>query len=203
MVPPSDRQWHRAVGQVRQGAQEATARDPRALPLASAHQRDRGHQQQDQGDQANGLWTPRLAATQPARPILAYPRNSLYEKPLTLTAPADRPVRAPAHAVAFTTAAAIRGAGSVHRRTPHADARALPRDSGRAGSPPATDCRQTHRRRCRSFRFAASPTTAPRGSARQMSRFQVWPSACLLAARYPAGTGPGQRFTPALASGGA
>ena len=153
--------------------------------------------------QANGLWTPRLAATQPARPILAYPRNSLYEKPLTLTAPADRPVRAPAHAVAFTTAAAIRGAGSVHRRTPHADACALPRDSGRAGSPPATDCRQTHRRRCRSFTLAASPTTAPRGSARQMSRFQVWPSACLLAARYPAGTGPVQRFTPALASGGA
>lgn len=40
VVPPSKRQWHRAAGQVRQGAQEATARDPRALPLAFAQQRD-------------------------------------------------------------------------------------------------------------------------------------------------------------------
>ena len=52
--------------------------------------------------------------TQPARPPPP-PRNSLYEKTLTLTAPADRPVHAHAHA--YTTAAAIRGAGSVHRRT--------------------------------------------------------------------------------------
>ena len=112
-MPPNDRQWHRAVGQVRQGAQEATARDPRALPLASAHQRDRGHQQQDQGDRANSLAGPRLVRTQPARPTP--PRNSLYENTLTLASPADRPVRAAAHAVAFTTAAAIRGAGSVRR----------------------------------------------------------------------------------------
>ena len=118
-MPPNDRQWHRAVGQVRQGAQDATARDPRALPLASAHQRDRGHQQQDQGDRANSLAGPRLVRTQPARPTPPPPppRNSLYENTLTLASPADRPVRAPAHAVAYTTAAAIGGTGSVHRRT--------------------------------------------------------------------------------------
>ena len=115
-MPPNDRQRHRAVGQVRQGAQEATAWDPRALPQASANQRDRGHQQQDQGDRANGLAGPRLVRTQPARPTPPQPRNSLYEKTLTLASPADRPVRAPAHAVAFTTTAtAIRGAGSVRR----------------------------------------------------------------------------------------
>ena len=116
VVPPNDRQRHRAVGQVRQGAQEATAWDPRALPQASANQRDRGHQQQDQGDRANGLAGPRLVRTQPARPTPPQPRNSLYEKTLTLASPADRPVRALAHAVAFTTTAtAIRGAGPVRR----------------------------------------------------------------------------------------
>ena len=59
-----------------------------------------------------------------------------------LTAPADRPVRDLAHAVAFTTAVAIRGAGSVHRRTGMQTARALPVDRNRRGSPPATDCQQ-------------------------------------------------------------
>ena len=54
-----------------------------------------------------------------------------------LTAPADRPVRESAHAVAFTTDVAIRGAGSVHRRTGMRTARALPGGSGRPGSPPA------------------------------------------------------------------
>ena len=50
----------------------------------------------------------------------------------SLTARADRPVRDPADAVAFTTAVAIggAGAGSVHRRT------------GMRAAPPATDCRQ-------------------------------------------------------------
>ena len=48
-----------------------------------------------------------------------------------LTARADRPVRESAHAVAFTTDVAIRGAGSVHRRTGMQTARALPGDSGR------------------------------------------------------------------------
>ena len=50
-----------------------------------------------------------VAATQPARPILAYPPppppNFRTEK--QLTAPADRPVRYPAHAVASSTAVAI------------------------------------------------------------------------------------------------
>ena len=62
------------------------------------------------------------------QPAAAYPppSNSLYEK--QLTAPADRPVHDPAHAVAFTTAVAIGGAGSVHRRTGMRAARALPGD---------------------------------------------------------------------------
>ena len=59
-----------------------------------------------------------------------------------LTAPADRPLRDPAHAVAFTTAAAIGGAGSVHRRTGIKTARTLPVDRNGAGSPPATNCAQ-------------------------------------------------------------
>ena len=54
----------------------------------------------------------------------------------------DRPVHAPAHTVAFTTAVAVGGAGSVHRRTGMRAARALPGDRNRPGSPPATDCRQ-------------------------------------------------------------
>ena len=58
------------------------------------------------------------------------------------TAPADRPVRDPARPVAFTTAVAIGGAGSVHRRNGMRAARALPGDRNGPGSPPATDCRQ-------------------------------------------------------------
>ena len=60
----------------------------------------------------------------------------------TITARADHPVRDPAHAVAFTTAVAIGGAGSVHRRTGMRTARALPGHRNRPGSPRATDCRQ-------------------------------------------------------------
>ena len=81
--------------------------------------------------------------TQPVRPTpcTSSPRaNSLYEK--QLTAPADRPVRTPAHAVAFTTAATLGGAGSVHRQTGMRVAGTLPGDRNHAGSPPATDCRQ-------------------------------------------------------------
>ena len=59
-----------------------------------------------------------------------------------LTARADRPLRASAHAVAFTTTVAVGGAGSVHRRTGTQTARALPVDRNRPGSSPATDCRQ-------------------------------------------------------------
>ena len=80
--------------------------------------------------------------TQPVRPTQP-PSNSLYEKQLTAPAgrPADRPLRDPAHAVAFTAAVAIGGAGSVHRRTGMRAARALPGDRNRPGSPYATDCR--------------------------------------------------------------
>ncbi len=77
------------------------------------------------------------------RSILAYP---LYPPTLRteqqLTARADRRVRDPAHTVAFTTAVAIGGARSVHRRTGMLAAHVLPGDSGRPGSPPATNCPQ-------------------------------------------------------------
>ena len=53
----------------------------------------------------------RLAVTQPMPPPLT-PRT---ERQLTVRA--DRPLRDPAHAVAFTTAVAVGGTGSVHRRT--------------------------------------------------------------------------------------
>ena len=48
-----------------------------------------------------------------------------------LTARADRPVRDPAHTVAFTTAVAIGGARSVHRQTGMLAARVLPGDRNR------------------------------------------------------------------------
>ena len=78
----------------------------------------------------------------PQQAKLALTPPQLFRTDEQLTAPADRPVRAPAHAVAFTTAVAIRGAGSVHRRTGMRTVRALPVDRNRPGSPPATDCRQ-------------------------------------------------------------
>ena len=80
----------------------------------------------------------RLAVKQPVHPIPPH----FFGTEKQLTAPAHRPVRAPAHAVAFTTAVAIGGAGSVHRRTGIKTARTLPGDRDRAGSPPATDCPQ-------------------------------------------------------------
>ena len=67
--------------------------------------------------------------TLPAPPI-----NSLYTN--TLTAPADRGLRAPAHAVASTTAAILGGSGSVHRQTGMQVARTLPGDRTRAGARP-------------------------------------------------------------------
>ena len=78
----------------------------------------------------------RSAVTRPVHPL-----PPLFRTEKQLTAPADRPVPDAAHAVAFTTAVVIRGAGSVHLRTGMRTARALPGDSGRAGSPPATDSR--------------------------------------------------------------
>ena len=79
----------------------------------------------------------RLAVTQPVPP-------HFFRTDKQLTAPADRRVRDPAHAGAFTTAVAIAigGAGSVHRQTGMRTGHALPADHNRAGSPPATDCRQ-------------------------------------------------------------
>ena len=82
----------------------------------------------------------RLVVTQPVHPTP--PPLFRTERQLTLTAPADRPVRAPAHAVALTTAVAVGGTGSVHRRTGMRAARTLPGDRHRPGSPPATDCRR-------------------------------------------------------------
>ena len=73
----------------------------------------------------------RLVVTQPVHP--ATPPQFRTDK--QLTAPADWRVRESAHAVTFTT-------GSVHRRTGMQTARALPVDSRRRGSPPATDCQQ-------------------------------------------------------------
>ena len=57
------------------------------------------------------------------------PRHFQTEK--QLTAPADRPVRDPAHALALTPAVALRGAGSVRRQTGMRTARALPGDRNR------------------------------------------------------------------------
>ena len=73
-------------------------------------------------------------------PVVLPPPLFLTEK--QLTAPADRPLRYPAYAVAFTTAVAVGGAGSVHRRTGIKTARTLPVDRNGAGSPPATNCAQ-------------------------------------------------------------
>ncbi len=88
---------------------------------------------------------PRIRTLAPAvrSALPLYPPNIFEPRSeKQLTARADRPGRGPAHAVAFTTAVAIRGAGSVHRRTGMRTARALPVDRNRPGSPPATDCRQ-------------------------------------------------------------
>ena len=83
----------------------------------------------------------RLAVTQPVHPTPPPPPTFRTDE--QLTAPADRRVRDPAHTtVAFTTAVAIRGTDSVHRRTGMRTARAVIVDRNRPGSPPATDCRQ-------------------------------------------------------------
>ena len=85
----------------------------------------------------NSQRSSRLAVTQPMYP----PCTSGTEK--QLTARADRPLRDPAHAVAFTTAVAVGGTGSVHRRTGMRAAPTLPGGEGsRPGSLPATDCPQ-------------------------------------------------------------
>ena len=82
----------------------------------------------------------RLAVTQPVHPRPPH----FFRTDKQLTAPADRRVRDPAHAGAFTTAVAIAigCAGSAHRQTGMRTGHALPGDRNRPGSPPATDCRQ-------------------------------------------------------------
>ena len=84
----------------------------------------------------NSQRSSRSAVTQPMYP------PPLFQTEKQLTAPADRPLRHPAHTVAFTTAVGLGGASSVHRRTGMQTARALPVDRNRSGSPPATDCQQ-------------------------------------------------------------
>ena len=85
----------------------------------------------------NSQRSSRLAVTQPMYP----PLTSRTENQLTVRA--DRPLRDPAHAVAFTTAVAVGGTGSVHRRTGMRAAPTLPGgDGSRPGSLPATDCPQ-------------------------------------------------------------
>ena len=76
------------------------------------------------------------------RPVHHTPPPHFFKTEKQLTARADRPLRDPAHTVAFTTAVAIGGARSVHRRTGMLGARVLPGDRNRPGSPPATDCAQ-------------------------------------------------------------
>ena len=80
----------------------------------------------------------------PPQQVSAYAPPPAFRTDKQLTAPADRPVRDPAPAGAFTTAVAIAigGAGPVHRQTGMQTARALPVDHNRPGSPPATDCQQ-------------------------------------------------------------
>ena len=92
--------------------------------------------------------SPRFAENQLAARLLngeeSPPPHTLFRTDKQLTAPADRRVRDPAHAGAFTTAVAIAigCAGSVHRKTGMRTGHALPGDRNRPGSPPATDCRQ-------------------------------------------------------------
>ena len=91
-------------------------------------------------DDAPG-WRKRSDRFAVTRPVHHTPPQ-LFQTDKQLTARADRPLRDPAHTVAFTTAVAIGGARSVHRRTGMLAARVLPGDRNRPGSPPATNCAQ-------------------------------------------------------------
>ena len=94
------------------------------------------------------------------------PRNSRTDK--QLTAPADRPVRDPAHAVAFTAAVAVGGAGSVPRRTGMRTAAPFPATATVPDPRRRLTAGKTHPRRCRPFRLAAAQTTATRGGVTQI-----------------------------------
>lgn len=81
LVPPRDAQPHRATETLRPATQALHRRHPVPLPLATAHQPARRHQQQDQSHQPNGLRLPR-------RPLLLpqnssrLPRNSVMNRKL-------------------------------------------------------------------------------------------------------------------------
>ena len=72
----------------------------------------------------------------PHNKLALMPPSPLVRTEKQLSAPADRPVRDPAHAVAFTTAVAVGGSASVRRRTGMRAARALHGDRNGPGSPP-------------------------------------------------------------------
>ena len=109
----------------------------------------------------------RLAVRQPARPAPAPPPRTLRTEK-QLTAPADRRVRSPAHAVAFTTAAAaaaIGGAGPFESPSQRGERRHLlrrPVAAARRGVRLALACFRRLRRRARAgLTRAAPPEAAP------------------------------------------
>ena len=126
------RHWHRLAPQDRRPRRRPEGpRSGWAHPIGTLGPRRQSHKL--------------LAATQPeansSYPRLP-PRYQIVGTEKQLTAPADRPVRDPAHAVAFTTAMAIGGTGSSDRRAAVASAVTRTGYRNRPGSPPATDSRQ-------------------------------------------------------------
>ena len=77
----------------------------------------------------------------PSGNATAHPPLPTFRTEKQLTAPADRSVHDPAHAVAFTAAVAIGGTGSSDRRATMASAVTRTGYRNRPGSPPATDSR--------------------------------------------------------------
>ena len=121
-----------------------------------------------------------LAATQPARPTPP-PTPPTFSTEKQLTAPADCPVRDPAHAIVFTTAVVTCGARSVHLRTGMRAAHTLPGDRNRAGSPPATDSRQNPapaspaiQTRCFAYYDPAWRSEAGADTAERAGRVSTW-----------------------------
>ena len=105
----------------------------------------------------------------PHNKLALMPPPPLVRTEKQLSAPADRPVRDPAHAVAFTTAVAVGGSASVRRRTGMRAARALHGDRNGPWIPrPPTHRHRTDRRRRRSTTCVARPSTAPRGVVTQV-----------------------------------
>ena len=107
-------------------------------PLGVGWMRRQDGMKRDDDSQRGG----RLAVTRPVHYTPPPPPPLTLPTENQLTARADRPLREPAHTVAFTTAVAIDGAGSVRRQTGIKTARTLPVDRNGAGSRPATNCAQ-------------------------------------------------------------